>query len=114
MSNERYESTLTQEEDLGKAWKRAFVKVLADIEKFSTLHERAPRIVGFPELHKAWIIKTDERGHKCRFVRDIAIKGNEIFIEKVDTSPSRNYSSVDFSCRLAKCEQISHHGLDRR
>lgn len=61
MSNERYESTLTQEEDLGKAWKRAFVKELAEIEKFFALHERAPRIVGFSEEHRAWIIKTNKK-----------------------------------------------------
>ena len=82
MSNERYESTLTQEEDLGKAWKCAFVKELAEIEKFSTLHECIPRIVGFSELHKAWKIKTERRGHKCRLVPDIAIKGNKTFTER--------------------------------
>ena len=88
MSNERHESTLTQEEDLGKAWKRAFVKELNSIEKFSTLHARAPSIVGFSEEHKAWIIRTNKRGCKYRLKRDI------LYIEKVEKHSATDSSTV--------------------
>ena len=97
MSNERYESTLTQEEDLGKAWKRAFVKELHSTEKFFTIHARAPSIVNFSEKHKAWIIKTNNRGNKYRFVRDILFKEKEIYIEKVKRQSATDSSSVRFS-----------------
>ena len=97
MSNERYESTLTQEEDLGKAWKRAFVKELNSTEKFFTIHARAPSVVGFSEEHGAWIIKTNNRGNKHRLVRNILFKEKKIYIEKVERHSATDSSSVGFS-----------------